>query len=635
MDLAAGRGRDLRLFIFVVVVALLSVVATPTAARAYVFGEPSVSATGPEKVEFDHSSASCDENDIPDISARAFRDSLGRVQLIASHANTRRMLGPDLDHLTHDCKVVMGSSVNSDPSAYNDREWLASPYTLDGRTIYGLVHMEFQGWNYSPCPYSWDDPVLKNTCWMNAITSATSTDSGESYHQIAPPGHLVASEPDRYDATGGPFGLFTPTNIVKRNDGYYYTLAWAISKGSNEGGVCVMRTLTLDSPSSWRAWNGTDFSVRFINPYLESADPRSAHECKQIPQPEIGIQPESLTYSTYLEKYVLVGHGVVDSTAPGFYYATSDDLVHWSSRKLLMEGEMPWTFRCGDASPVRDPSLLDPASPSRNFETIGQTAYLYFTRFNPTYDNYTCWLTLDRDLVRIPIKFTKPAPPRISISDVSKAEGNSSTSLFTLTLTLSSPSTQDVSVDFITADGSGRVSDNDYYTRARTKTFLPGQTTKTVNVIVAGDKKFEPDEDFFVNLSDPVNATIADDQGKATIQSDDSQPQISISDVSKPEGNSGTSLFTLSLSLSNPSYQPVSVDFRTADGSATVAGSDYLARAGTKTFLPGEVLKTINPKVIGDTVLEPDEDFFVNLSNPVSASIADFQGKATIQDDLP
>ena len=59
------------------------------------------------------------------------------------------MLGPDLDHLTHDCKVVMGSSGNSDPSTYNDREWLASPYTLDGRTIYGLVHMEYHGWNYT------------------------------------------------------------------------------------------------------------------------------------------------------------------------------------------------------------------------------------------------------------------------------------------------------------------------------------------------------------------------------------------------------------------------------------------------------------------------------------------------------
>ena len=441
--------------------------------------------------------------------------------------------------------------------------------------------------------------------------------------------------PDRYDHTGGPFGHFMPTNIVKHSDGYYYALLWSIKKGAQERGVCVMRTQTLDSPTSWRAWSGSAFSVRFINPYLETPNPRSANECKQIPQPEIGIQPQSLTYSTYLEKYVLLGPGILDNTTPGFYYATSDDLVHWSPRKLLMEGEMIWTFRCGDANPIRDPSLIDPASPTRNFETIGQTAYLYFTRFNYTYDRYTCWQSIDRDLIRIPIRFTKPAPPSISVSDVSKAEGNSGTSLFTLTLTLSSSSTQDVSVDFITAGGSGRVSDNDFYTRARTKTFLPGQTTKTVSVIVVGDKKFEPAENFFVNLSNPVNATIADGQGRATIQNDDSQPQITISDASKPEGNSGTSLFTLSLSLSNPSYQPVSVDFRTADGSARVAGSDYLARAGTKTFLPGQVLKTVNPKVIGDTVSEPTEDFFVNLSNPVNASIADFQGKATIQDDLP
>jgi hypothetical protein len=110
-------------------------------------------------------------------------------------------------------------------------------------------------------------------------------------------------------------------------------------------------------------------------------------------------------------------------------------------------------------------------------------------------------------------------------------------------------------------------------------------------------------------------------------------PEISINDLSKPESNEGSGRHTFILSLSNPSDQPVSVSFTTADGTATIADADYLIRAGTKTFLPGQVIKTINPLVMGDGKVEPDEYFFVNLSSPVNATIADSQGIGTIRND--
>ena len=231
------------------------------------------------------------------------------------------------------------------------------------------------------------------------------------------------------------------------------------SRRGQRAGVCVMRTSTLDSPSSWRAWNGTDFSIRISSiPMGKIEDPRSAHECKQIPQPEIGVQPESLTYSTYLEKYVLVGHGVIDNTTSGFYYATSDDLVHWSSRKLLMEGKMPWNFQCGDADPVRDPSLIDPASPTRNSRPSARP-HISTSRGSMS---RTISGPAGRRSTETWSGFRSSSRSRLHqgscISDASKAEGTSGTSTLTLTLTLtlSSPSTQDVSVDFITADGSGQ-----------------------------------------------------------------------------------------------------------------------------------------------------------------------------------
>ena len=58
-----------------------------------------------------------------------------------------------------------------------------------------------------------------------------------------------------------------------------------------------------------------------------------------------------------------------------------------------------------------------------------------------------------------------------------------------------------------------------------------GETTKTVTISVNGDTKYEPSEQFFVNLSNPSNATIGDSQGVGTITNDDAQPSITIADT--------------------------------------------------------------------------------------------------------
>ena len=74
---------------------------------------------------------------------------------------------------------------------------------------------------------------------------------------------------------------------------------------------------------------------------------------------------------------------------------------------------------------------------------------------------------------------------------------------------------------------------------------------------------------------------------------------------------------------------PVSVDYTTVDtGAAGVATAnvDYLPTAGTLTFAPGETTKTITVDVLGDTIDEPDETFFVDLSNPANARFVDSSG---------
>jgi hypothetical protein len=216
---------------------------------------------------------------------------------------------------------------------------------------------------------------------------------------------------------------------------------------------------------------------------------------------------------------------------------------------------------------------------------------------------------------------------------VSQNEGNSGTTLFTFTVSLSNPSSQTITVNYATADGTATTADNDYSSTSGTLTFAPNETSKTISVSVNGDTKFEPNETFSVNLSLPVNATISRGQGLETITNDDALPAISINDVSQNEGDSGATLFTFTVSLSNPSSQMITVSYATADGTATTADNDYSATSGTLTFAANETSKTISVSVNGDTKFEPNETFTVNLSSPVNAVIADGQGLGTIIND--
>ena len=113
------------------------------------------------------------------------------------------------------------------------------------------------------------------------------------------------------------------------------------------------------------------------------------------------------------------------------------------------------------------------------------------------------------------------ANPAISISDVARAEGHSGQTAFAFTVSLSQASSRVVSVRYAIADGSAKTGDRDYVGKSGTLTFAPGETTKTITVLVNGDTKPEANETFFVNLSAAVNATIADAQGLGTILNDD------------------------------------------------------------------------------------------------------------------
>ncbi len=110
-------------------------------------------------------------------------------------------------------------------------------------------------------------------------------------------------------------------------------------------------------------------------------------------------------------------------------------------------------------------------------------------------------------------------------------------------------------------------------------------------------------------------------------------PTISINDVTVTETNAGTTIATFTVSLSAASLATVTVNFLTADNTATLADSDYVTNTGTVTFIPGDTSETVTVTINGDTNLEPNETFFVNLSMAANGILGDLQGVGTISND--
>ena len=222
-------------------------------------------------------------------------------------------------------------------------------------------------------------------------------------------------------------------------------------------------------------------------------------------------------------------------------------------------------------------------------------------------------------------------PPSLSVADVSGLED--SVGNLSFTVTLNPESGKDVSLYYATADGTATAG-SDYAQMNGTLTFSAGETTKMIDVPVLEDGSPEEDETFTVTLSNAVNATIGDGAATGTIQDDDPVPTaLSIEDVEGLE-SSGALEFPVTLTGDREAGTTVTVDYATADGTAT-AGSDYAQMNGTLTFSAGETTKTIDVPVLEDGSPEEDETFTVTLSNAVNATIGDGTGTGTIQDDDP
>jgi hypothetical protein len=228
-------------------------------------------------------------------------------------------------------------------------------------------------------------------------------------------------------------------------------------------------------------------------------------------------------------------------------------------------------------------------------------------------------------------------PTAISVADQEVFEGDSGQTQMVFTVSLASPATDVVTVKYATQPGTATTADNDYVATSGTLAFQVGQQTQLVTVLVNGDTNIETNETFTLVLSDPDNGSLADGVAVGTIKNDEVVPTLAIANLNDREGNTGGGRdFIFQVSLSEAAGQTIVVAYATADGSATTANNDYLPTSGTLTFSPGQTSKLITVASVGDTTVENDETFSVNLT-PVSGALANgpIAGTGTILNDDP
>ena len=170
---------------------------------------------------------------------------------------------------------------------------------------------------------------------------------------------------------------------------------------------------------------------------------------------------------------------------------------------------------------------------------------------------------------------------------------------------------------FTTTGGTGTV------TLAGGMLTIPaGVTAFSVTISTTNDTTYEASETALVNIGGVIST--------GTITDNDAQPTISINDPAVVNEAAGTVTFVVT--LSNPSYQTVSVNYATG-GQTALSGSDFTAASGTLSFAPGQTTQTIVVNINNDNIYEGAETFKVDLTSPTNATISDNQGIATIIDN--
>jgi Ca2+-binding RTX toxin-like protein len=249
-------------------------------------------------------------------------------------------------------------------------------------------------------------------------------------------------------------------------------------------------------------------------------------------------------------------------------------------------------------------------------------------------NSQTYWRTAERVSDYYNLNYTTPGVLSFGAPAFSINEDGSPVSAITVTRTDGSYG----SVSATLSMNNGTATNSDYAKSPIVINFADGETgSKVIELPITDDGLREVNETFTLNLSKSQGRVSFGSQRTAivTIVDNDSLPTVTITPatLNQEEGNSGTSTFTFTVTLSHKSYETITVPYVTQDGTA-IAGSDYIASTGKLTFNPGETSKKISITANKDTTVESDETFSVKLGNPTNATLGvNTQSTVTIVND--
>jgi hypothetical protein len=224
-------------------------------------------------------------------------------------------------------------------------------------------------------------------------------------------------------------------------------------------------------------------------------------------------------------------------------------------------------------------------------------------------------------------QFVGQSAVSIRVANVSLLEGNSGTTAAAFSLTLSAPSAVPVSVAWKTTNGSAK-SGSDYTAGSGTVTFPAGSTSRTVAVTVQGDTVVEPKEVFYLDLSAPTGASIADARGAASILDDDGAGTVFFSTSAYQKTENGGSA-TITVKRTGGLGAGMTVGYATANATAS-AGADYTATSGTLTFGAGVQSLAFQVPITNDTLDESTETLNLTLSNPTGGAVLGTRSTAVL-----
>ncbi len=423
---------------------------------------------------------------------------------------------------------------------------------------------------------------------------------------------------ENFDGIGTSATAALPANWKMSSAGTGLTANW--TTGTNV--TATTQAANSGAPTAGGRYNwGTSASDRSIG-FMTSGGYASPNSIMSFYRNASGSTINDLTINFQFERYR------INTANASVTFFTSTDGTNWTARTA------------GDIATTEFPtgaSTYTFGSPT----TVTRSVTLTGVNIPNNGDFYLRWVVNTTGansqgigLDEVSVTATLNNPPTLSIDDVSQSEGNAGTTNFIFTVSLSTATHGGVTFNIATADGTATIADNDYANNSLTGQTIPnGSSTYQFTVAVNGDTTVEPDETFFVNVTNVSGATVNDSQGLGTIVNDDvaaatvefsnsiyfeDESQTAVLTVVRSGDLSGTT--TVNYSTQNPAANRGNVSAATG-GEACTSGVDFIHQSGTLTFGVEEDFKEIQIQLCGDTVIEQNEAFGVYLSNVTNGTL--------------